>query len=51
MYNTFMVPLDGSELAECVLPHVEAFGGDPLYRAKSGIVMAEMIQFCRIVSG
>ena len=25
MYNTIMVPLDGSELAECVLPHVEAF--------------------------
>lgn len=25
MYHTIMVPLDGSELAECVLPHVEAF--------------------------
>jgi nucleotide-binding universal stress UspA family protein len=24
MYKTIMVPLDGSELAECVLPHVEA---------------------------
>jgi nucleotide-binding universal stress UspA family protein len=24
MYNKIMVPLDGSELAECVLPHVEA---------------------------
>ncbi|MFC1934698.1 universal stress protein [Chloroflexota bacterium] len=24
MYNHIMVPLDGSELAECVLPHVEA---------------------------
>ncbi len=24
MYQTLMVPLDGSELAECVLPHVEA---------------------------
>jgi len=24
MYNNIMVPLDGSELAECVLPHVEA---------------------------
>ena len=23
MYNTILVPLDGSELAECVLPHVE----------------------------
>lgn len=25
MYNKIMVPLDGSKLAECVLPHVEAF--------------------------
>jgi nucleotide-binding universal stress UspA family protein len=25
MYEKMMVPLDGSELAECVLPHVEAF--------------------------
>ena len=25
MYQTIMVPLDGSQLAECVLPHVEAF--------------------------
>ncbi len=25
MYHKIMVPLDGSELAECVLPHVEAF--------------------------
>ena len=24
MYNKIMVPLDGSELAECALPHVEA---------------------------
>ena len=24
MYNKIMVPLDGSELAECVIPHVEA---------------------------
>ena len=24
MYNKILVPLDGSELAECVLPHVEA---------------------------
>ena len=24
MYHKIMVPLDGSELAECVLPHVEA---------------------------
>jgi nucleotide-binding universal stress UspA family protein len=25
MYNKILVPLDGSELAECVLPHVETF--------------------------
>ena len=25
MYKKIMVPLDGSELAECVLPHVESF--------------------------
>jgi nucleotide-binding universal stress UspA family protein len=25
MYKKILVPLDGSELAECVLPHVEAF--------------------------
>ena len=25
MYKNIMVPLDGSELAECVLPHVEGF--------------------------
>jgi len=24
MYNRVLVPLDGSKLAECVLPHVEA---------------------------
>ena len=25
MYKKIMVPLDGSELAECVLPHIEEF--------------------------
>jgi len=25
MYKKIMVPLDGSELAECVLPHVNGF--------------------------
>jgi nucleotide-binding universal stress UspA family protein len=28
MYKKIMVPLDGSELAECVLPHVEEFTRD-----------------------
>lgn len=27
MYQHIMVPMDGSELAECVLPHVEAIAG------------------------
>src|SRR4030067_1868239 len=27
MYSKILVPLDGSELAECVLPHVEALVG------------------------
>ena len=27
MYKKIMVPLDGSELAECVLPHIEAIAG------------------------
>ncbi len=27
MYQHIMVPLDGSELAECILPHVEAIAG------------------------
>ena len=27
MYQHIMVPLDGSDLAECVLPHVEAIVG------------------------
>ncbi len=27
MYKKIMVPLDGSELAECVLPHVKAIAG------------------------
>ncbi len=27
MYRRIMVPLDGSKLAECVLPHVESVGG------------------------
>lgn len=27
MYKKIMVPLDGSELAECVLPHVETVAG------------------------
>jgi nucleotide-binding universal stress UspA family protein len=28
MYKKIMVPVDGSELAECVLPHIEKLAGD-----------------------
>jgi len=28
MYNRILVPLDGSELAECIVPHVEAMAAD-----------------------
>ena len=28
MYKKIMVPLDGSELAECILPHVNEFAAD-----------------------
>jgi nucleotide-binding universal stress UspA family protein len=40
MYKKILVPLDGSELAECVLPHVEAI-------AKG--CLAESITFVRVV--
>ena len=40
MYNKIMVPLDGSELAECVLPHVEAI--------TSGLSAANVV-FVRVV--
>ncbi|MGQ9545744.1 MAG: universal stress protein [Dehalococcoidia bacterium] len=30
MYQKILVPLDGSELAECVLPHVKAIAGGHL---------------------
>ena len=35
MYKKIMVSLDGSELAECVLPHVEAFVKGMNYPAAS----------------
>jgi nucleotide-binding universal stress UspA family protein len=41
MYQRIMVPLDGSELAECVLPHVEAVaaGMNP-----SSVVLVRVIE-------
>jgi nucleotide-binding universal stress UspA family protein len=32
MYQKILVPLDGSDLAECVLPHVEAIAGGCLIK-------------------
>ena len=32
MYKKILVPLDGSELAECVLPHVEELAGSGLVK-------------------
>ncbi len=40
MYKNIMVPLDGSPLAECVLPHVKSLAG--------GCVM-DMVTFIRVV--
>ncbi len=40
MYKNIMVPLDGSELAECVLPHVEVF---------MKAALAETVFFVRVV--
>ena len=37
MYEKILVPLDGSELAECVLPHVEAFIKD--YHVNNVVLM------------
>jgi len=41
MYKNILVPLDGSELAECVLPHVAAFTADCQV---STIVFAQVIE-------
>ena len=41
MYTNIMVPLDGSELAECVLPHVEGFIAE--CRVKS-IVLVRVVE-------
>ena len=40
MYKNVLVPLDGSELAECVLPHVETIAGG---------CSTEMVVFLRVV--
>jgi nucleotide-binding universal stress UspA family protein len=43
MYNKIMVPLDGSELAECVLPHVEALAKG--CQAKEVILVRAFVPF------
>lgn len=41
MYQKIMVPLDGSKLAECVLPHIEAIAGG--CRAKN-VIFARVVE-------
>ncbi len=41
MYKKIMVPLDGSELAECVLPHLEVFIKD--YHVKN-VVLIQVVE-------
>ena len=48
MYNHIMVPLDGSELAECVLPHVEALAKGC---AIGNITFVRMVERVRAVGG
>jgi nucleotide-binding universal stress UspA family protein len=48
MYQKILVPLDGSELAECVLPHAEALGGG--CRVKE-VVLAWVVEPFRHPSG
>ena len=43
MYNRIMVPMDGSELAECVLPHVEALAKG--CQAKEVILVRAFVPF------
>lgn len=43
MYQRIMVPLDGSELAECVLPHVEAIAKGCQVKEVAFVRVAESI--------
>jgi len=49
MYNKIMVPLDGSELAECVLPHVEALAKG--CQAKEVILVRAFVPFWAVNIG
>jgi nucleotide-binding universal stress UspA family protein len=48
MYQKILVPLDGSELAECVLPHVEAMAGGCKVK---DVVLARVVEPFRQPSG
>jgi len=48
MYQKILVPLDGSELAECVLPHVEAICGGCKVK---DVVLARVVEPFRQLSG
>src|ERR1035437_7768499 len=41
MYQNIMIPLDGSEVAECVLPHVETFMKNGLVKNASFVRVLE----------
>jgi nucleotide-binding universal stress UspA family protein len=45
MYRTVMVPLDGSELAECVLPHVESITKGCGVRTVVFVCVVEQVHF------
>ncbi len=48
MYQKILVPLDGSELAECVLPHVESIAGGC---DVGGVVLVRAVEPFRMPSG
>ena len=50
MYQKIMVPLDGSKLAECVLPHVESIAGGCAPRAIVFVCAVEPPEFWRSIS-
>jgi len=47
MYQKIMVPMDGSELAECVLPHVDAIAKGCLVKE---VVFVRVVEFANNVS-
>jgi len=49
MYRHIMVPLDGSELAECVLPHIKALAG--LLKGKGKISLVKVVPPLHLYEG